>query len=307
LKFSSLPPLSEKRQWYHFMENDWFSLMKFCEDLHLQIVPSIDISNDVAELCDVIAPIKEYLNLFNNFKFVNIGPRLSSLLTCMEDKNPFSLDSTQYIMLCSYLYHNADEEMLNELQKFDKYILMEYGLKVNNDFATKSLNLYKSGQPFYFCVGSANWNSLLGCPDGCLYNIYDALKLQPVDQPLGMLLCNFSGSTNRTPLAFSLNPMILFAGLTWNSATTIQKVKQVFPNILKQHGLINNRDGELGNVMLELGHLETYLTRKIMNAQTFSGLPYDEGSIFLRLLNDPDQLELDNLDKNIFKVIYYLI
>ena len=76
----------------------------------------------------------------------------------MENKNPFSLDSNQYMMLCSYLYHNGDEETFAELEKFDKYILMEYGLKSGTDFASKSLNLYKSGQPYFFCIGSANWN-----------------------------------------------------------------------------------------------------------------------------------------------------
>ena len=89
---------------------------------------------------------------------MNIGPRLSSLLTCIENKNPFMLDSNQYMMLCSYLYHNGDEETFAELRKFDKYVLMEYGLKSGTKFADKASNLYKSGHPFYYCVGSANWN-----------------------------------------------------------------------------------------------------------------------------------------------------
>ena len=42
--------------------------MKFCEEVNLQIVPSIDISNDVAELSDVYMQIKEYLDLFKGFK-----------------------------------------------------------------------------------------------------------------------------------------------------------------------------------------------------------------------------------------------
>jgi hypothetical protein len=76
----------------------------------------------------------------------------------MENKNPFSLDSNQYMMVCSYLFHNADAEMLSELEKFDKVVLMEYGLKVGSNFGAKSANLCKSGQPYFFCVGSANWN-----------------------------------------------------------------------------------------------------------------------------------------------------
>ena len=51
----------------------------------------------------------------------------------MENKNPFALDSNQYMMLCSYLYHNGDEETFSELDKFDKYVLMEYGLKAGDN------------------------------------------------------------------------------------------------------------------------------------------------------------------------------
>lgn len=42
--------------------------MKFCEEVNLQVVPTIDICNDVAELTDVIVQIKEYLDLFQKFK-----------------------------------------------------------------------------------------------------------------------------------------------------------------------------------------------------------------------------------------------
>jgi hypothetical protein len=154
-------------------------------------------------------------------RFLNIGPRLSSLLTCIENKNPFSLDSNQFMMLCSYLYHNGDAETFAELEKFDKYILMEYGLKVGTKFESKSMNLYKSGQPFYYCIGSANWNSFLGCPDGCLHNLYDAIKRQREDLPIGILMCNFTGTINKNPFATNLNSMIMFAGSSWNTNITL--------------------------------------------------------------------------------------
>ena len=76
----------------------------------------------------------------------------------MENKNPFSLDSTQHMMLCSYLFHSTDEEILTEIDKIDRFTLMEYGLRSGYDFQSKAEKLYKSGRPFYYCVGSANWN-----------------------------------------------------------------------------------------------------------------------------------------------------
>lgn len=68
------------------------------------------------------------------------------------------------------------------------------------------------------------------------------------------------------------------------------------------HGLINDKDGEIANCMLELGHIETYLSRIATNSNDYSDLPLDEGSIFTRLLYNPDEIDLDSLDKHIFKV-----
>ena len=74
------------------------------------------------------------------------------------------------------------------------------------------------------------------------------------------------------------------------------------PKVLLTHGLISQSDGEIGVVMLELGQLETFLTRKVLNLETFSGLPCDKGSLFIQMMNSPDDIELDNLDKAMFKV-----
>jgi hypothetical protein len=167
----------------------------------------------------------------------------------MENKNPFSLDSSQYLMLCSYLFHAADNEISLELEKLDNYILMEYGLKSGYDFGQKSQTLYKTGRPFFYCIGSSNWNrsvkkelnflfnysnifmhqykkistyfSLLGCPEGCLHNIFDAVKRQPIDQPLGILLCNFTGSLYQTAFAFNLNSIVMLAGCSWNTKISL--------------------------------------------------------------------------------------
>lgn len=81
------------------------------------------------------------------------------------------------------------------------------------------------------------------------------------------------------------------------------EVKYALPKVLLTHGLISQSDGEIGVVMLELGQLETFLTRKVLNQETFSGLPCDKGSLFIQMLSSPDDIELDNLDKAMFKVI----
>ena len=42
-------------------------------------------------------------------------------------------------------------------------------------------------------------------------------------------------------------------------------LKTELPSLLMTHGLITEKDGEIGCIMLELGHIETYLTRRMLN------------------------------------------
>jgi hypothetical protein len=45
------------------------------------------------------------------------------------------------------------------------------------------------------------------------------------------------------------------------------EVKDVLGDVVLSHGLINDKDGEVAKIMFELGHIETYLTRKAVNAK----------------------------------------
>lgn len=44
-----------------------------------------------------------------------------------------------------------------------------------------------------------------------------------------------------------------------------KSLKEQLPNLLNLHGLISDKDGQVGIIMLELGHIETYITRKMSN------------------------------------------
>lgn len=52
-------------------------------------------------------------------------------------------------------------------------------------------------------------------------------------------------------------------------------MKRNLPDIMITHGLISDRDGHLGIVMLELGNMETYLTRKAVNSKGECLQPYE--------------------------------
>ena len=165
---------------------------------------------------------------------------------------------------------------------------------------------------------------MLGQPEVCLHNIFDAVSRQSLDNPNGIVLCNFSGSLYKNAFAFNLNSMVMLAGCSWNTKIKLvsflknfeikdiiwgkkhyffkDEVKYSLPKVILTHGLISQSDGEIGVVMLELGKLETFLTRKVLNLDGFTGLPCDIGSLFIQMLYSPDEIELDYLDKSTFKV-----
>lgn len=183
----------------------------------------------------------------------------------MENKNPFDLKSSQYLMLCSYLLHNSDNSIQDELDRFDNLILMEYGIKVGHKFDEKCNKLVHLGKPFYLCVGSSNWNSLFGCHEACIRNIFDAVTNFSKCQPLGLLLCNFTGALQKTSHPLNLISTLMFSGPSWNTDIGLNEFMDKFPHILRTHGILSENDGSLALITLELGYLETYLTRKANN------------------------------------------
>jgi hypothetical protein len=187
------------------------------------------------------------------------------MLICMENKNPFNLKSSQYQMLCSYLIHNSDNSIRDELDRFDNLILMEYGIKVGHNFEKKCKTLAQLGRPFYLCVGSSNWNSLFGCHEGCIMNIFDAFTNVSKYQPLGLLLCNFSGALQKTSHPLNLISLLMFSGPSWNNEISLNEFMNKFPQILSNHGILSENDGLLALITLELGYLETYVTKKATN------------------------------------------
>ncbi len=94
----------------------------------------------------------------------------------------------------------------------------------------------------------------------------------------------------------------IFISIKLNELYLKEDVKQSLPRALLDHGLISQTDGEIGVLMLELGKLETFLTCKANNLRAYDGLPCEKGSIFVQMMHTPDEIELDNFDRNQFKV-----
>ena len=102
------------------------------------------------------------------------------------------------------------------MQKFKQFWVNRFKKLIKIKFLKIKFKTIKFRKPYYLCVGSSNWNSLFGCPDGCLNNLFNATKCIPKNKPIGLLLCEFSGALLRTGFLFNLNSIFAFAGLSWN-------------------------------------------------------------------------------------------
>lgn len=69
---------------------------------------------------------------------------------------------------------------------------------------------------FIVCPGTAAWNSLAGCPEAAVYNIYNSVKCASSQSGLGLLVCNWTGRGYLTHLPFSWPGLLIAAGLAWN-------------------------------------------------------------------------------------------
>lgn len=65
--------------------------------------------------------------------------------------------------------------------------------------------------------------------------------------------------------------------------------------------------GKIGKIVLELGHIETYILRcsRSQNLLDVSYLPDQEGTTLYKLLTDPDNVNLDHFSFDIFVVSKY--
>lgn len=160
----------------------------------------------------------------NNFRFVSVGPRLSSFLLDVDDDGELSVvdcatmlpvRSDQSIQLCGYPLHDLDPRLLSQLPPH--LVFNEYGVQATHNFEEVCKPLSSHGMSFIVCPGTAAWNSLAGCPEAAVTNIYNAIKCASTDGALGAIVCNWSGKGHVTHQPFCWPGFLMGAGLSWNS------------------------------------------------------------------------------------------
>ncbi|XP_054264092.1 uncharacterized protein LOC128987330 isoform X1 [Macrosteles quadrilineatus] len=298
--------LVSSREWQLcYKQSDMVMIDRYCHDRFISLLPVLDIDNSVQrhDLDEMWPVFQDIVASFTNLKYVHLGPRLSSLLICGGEEGAdvslqdiwhhLSLSPDVTVMLCSNTLHNLH---LAKVYVPANIVLMDYGFQADYDFADWTQEFHQYGCTTCLCPGTASWNSLAGCPEASICNIYRAVQAVQNTGALGTVVAHWSGSYHITHYPFSWPGFMVGAGLAWNTNTHWDYLHNSLADLLDTH-VFGDRSHCVGQAVLELGHAETYLVRSARGQQSHnvSDLPSHLGSILYQLLVDPDNVTLDKL------------
>lgn len=303
-------PAEQHLTWqFPYTRSDLLELERFCEAQSIDLVPVLDVSFKVSfpQLAALQDSLQSFLSCFTKTSVVGIGVRLSGLLVGESDDGDLLMDdlwqvlplsSHHTVQLCSVVLH----EMGSVVQQLPfNMVLAEYGLQANHDFR-KYCKLYSTaGVPFCVVPGTAAWNSLAGCPEAAISNIWNAVKHATAHGGLGMIASHWSGNSQVTHHPFIWPGLLTAAGLAWNPDVTLEFVHTNLAELLNCH-MLQDIGGITGQVIIELGRAETFLLKCATKQKDVdTSLHADDGSTLHQLLLTPDKVALENLTNEAFQ------
>ncbi|XP_039293769.1 uncharacterized protein LOC111057243 [Nilaparvata lugens] len=299
-----------------YNQSTMVTIDRYCRDRFVSILPVIDVEASVTikDVKSMWPAFQKILASFSNLEYVHIGPCLSNLLinnvvgkdisipasplTVQEFWHLLAIPPDVTIMLCS---NNLHGEELKTIHFPLNMVLVEYGFQADYDFLEWTEEYHIRGCTTCLCPGTASWNSLAGCPEASICNIYRATQAVMRVGGLGVVVAHWSGSYHLTPHPFSWPGFTVGAGLSWNPATHWDYLHNSLPALLDTH-IFLDKACCVGEIILELGHAETYTVRCTRGQEIadLTDLPSHTGSTFYQLLTNPDSVDLDNLTLDIF-------
>uniref|UniRef100_A0A2C9LRB7 Uncharacterized protein n=1 Tax=Biomphalaria glabrata TaxID=6526 RepID=A0A2C9LRB7_BIOGL len=307
---SNLPP-----QWQcPYTRSEVLHLSEFCQKRRMQLIPVIEAGPRVQfeDLSKLYSVFQDFLACFGKADFVSVGPRLSSFLLDQSDDTLavddfmryLPISSHQTLQLCSYPLHELTTNLLQQLPP--NVIFQEYAIKADHDYNKLCTPLSELGINYVVCPGTAAWNSLAGCPEAAIGNISSAATKS--EGVLGMVVCDWTGKGHLNHHPFSWPGILTSAGLSWNNTIKKETLEQLLPALLNQH-VFRDRGGILGNIVMELGKAETYAIKRARNqdANDYSDLPEEQGSILYRFLTHPDGVPLEKLSTDALQYVTKLV
>nr|KAG5710755.1 hypothetical protein BaRGS_035157 [Batillaria attramentaria] len=302
-------------QWqFCYTRREVLHLVDYCRQRQLNLLPVLEVGPKVQfeDLSLLYSIFSDFLACFSHADFVSCGPRLSSFLldTSGEGDMVDVSDASKYVplgrdqtlQLCGYPIHDLSSSMLQHLPP--NVVFNEYGVKADHDFNGFCTSLAELGVHFFVCPGTAAWNSLAGCPEAALSNIFQAVKAASSQGALGAVVCDWTGKGHLTHQPFSWPGFLLGAGLSWNTECHWDYLLGHLSELLSHH-VYNDALGVLGEAIIELGRAETFAIRRSRSqaGDDMQNLPEEQGSILFRLLTYPDGVPLEHLSTDALQLV----
>ncbi|XP_053390843.1 uncharacterized protein LOC128553692 [Mercenaria mercenaria] len=298
-------------QVYYGME-ELTDLDEFCHDYGIELIPVLEVAPSVQydDLQQMYAVFQDFLTCFSFNEFVSVGPRLSTFLLDVDEDNELNVSdcatmlpvrSDQTIQLYGYPLHDLNPNTLSQLHPH-YLVFNEYGVQATHNFTEICKPLSKQGMSYLVCPGTSAWNSLAGCPEAAITNVYNAVKCALSDGAIGIMVCNWSGKGHITHLPFCWPGFLMGAGLSWNADCHWEFCLGNLEELLNLH-IFRAEKGVIGHAIVELGRAETYLVRcaRCQTGDDCSDLPSDNGSLLYQFLLNPDNSIIENLTPEILQ------
>ncbi|XP_023240246.1 uncharacterized protein LOC111638724 [Centruroides sculpturatus] len=276
----------------------------------MRLIPAIDLDDNVTinELPDISLCIQNFLACFDNLEKLHVGPILANMIMELykEDvsKSPWkilSVPSRITLLMCANGFLN-NMELLKSIPL--NIILLEYGHQAEHDYQMPCKMISQVGISCCVCTGTSAWNSLAGCPEAAINNIYHAIQANSYQNLMGLIVADWGGSPHHTSLSFSLPGVVVGVGLAWNPSVHWDYINSRLTELINTH-IILDAENVLAQLILELGRIETYLLRasRKQDDHDMSNLPEVQGSILHQLLDDTDNVNLENLSVDSFQKV----
>ncbi|GAB1600018.1 uncharacterized protein LOC115214018 isoform X1 [Argonauta hians] len=294
---------------FSYSFSELLEIDKYCMDLGIQLIPAIDVQDTVnlEDLPFLQAPFKEYVSHFTNSEFINIGLRLASFLfEAHADDTLTMADATKYLPLKDKTLlisnHSTLEENVQLLQQLPPHLMFaNYGTKADYNFMPHCKSHAESGFGFFVCPGTAAWSSLAGFPEAAVSNVFNAAKCGNTQSGIGMLVCQWPGNNFLTHLQFCWPGFVTGAGLAWNKDVQWEFLHFNLAELMNHH-IFGDTTAVFGQVIIELGRIETYIFRcsqKSADDEQCS-IPC-ENSTLASFITQPDETKIEDLTSDILQ------
>ncbi|XP_065213824.1 uncharacterized protein LOC135840977 [Planococcus citri] len=299
---------SSSSTWDHsYKQSEIVYLDRYTQDRFVNLVPVLEIESQITdEILLKMWPIfQKFLSSFSNLRYVHIGPYLSMRLVKNIDSDPLiheiyhllNINPSITLLLCTNELNHC-----KVVPKLTNFLLINYDFQNGNSFFDSIEAYNKNGFLSMFCTGTSAWNCLAGCPEVCLFNIFQGIRAARKVNSIGVVVANWPGLYLITPVAFAWPGFLIASGFSWNSDINLDDFSSTLSSLLDMHVFeANNKDQGVGHVITGLGYLECEALR--MNDLNFNMNPSVPpcGSIFYQLLTDISHVNFNNFMSNFFE------